>query len=145
MMYPYYVHVSACTHTHMYLWERFYCSYCYCLGHGFISLESVQTPGYYIGVTDAGDCKSQLNAGISDDEKFVVIPVDKWMTDFNVCKHQSYGEHMQRTNYIIYLHITSYIHKGTFFLNVLYVYCHSDHYCYPSYCIFNIYWYLHSV
>ena len=47
----------------------------YCIGHGFISLESVQTPGHYIGVNDNGDCKAHLNGGISDDEKFYVIPV----------------------------------------------------------------------
>ena len=58
------------------LFGLMYTYYC-CSGHGFISLESVQMPGYYIGVTDAGDCKSQLNAGIDDDEKFAVIPVGK--------------------------------------------------------------------
>ena len=47
----------------------------YCLGHSFISLESVQVRGHYIGVTDAGDCKSHLSGGINDNEKFYVIPV----------------------------------------------------------------------
>ena len=48
---------------------------CICLGHSFISLESVQARGHYVGVTDAGDCKSHLSGGISDNEKFYVIPV----------------------------------------------------------------------
>ena len=47
----------------------------HCLGHGFISLESVQSPCHYIGVNNAGDRKPYLNAGISEDEKFYVIPV----------------------------------------------------------------------
>ena len=47
----------------------------HCLGHSFISLESVQSPCHYIGVNNAGDRKPYLNAGISEDEKFYVIPV----------------------------------------------------------------------
>ena len=47
----------------------------YCIGHGFISLESVQAPGHYIGVNHDGSCKGYLNGGISDDEKFYVIPI----------------------------------------------------------------------
>ena len=49
--------------------------YTSCVGHGFISLESVQSPGHYIGVNHDGSCKAHLNGGISDDEKFYVIPV----------------------------------------------------------------------
>ena len=45
------------------------------VGHGFISLESAQTPGHYIGVNHDGNCKAYLNGGITDDEKFYVIPV----------------------------------------------------------------------
>ena len=47
----------------------------YCLGNGFISLESVQAQGHYIGVNDGGNCKSYLSGGISDDERFYVLPV----------------------------------------------------------------------
>ena len=52
-----------------------YMTYINCLGHGFISLESIQAPCHYVGFTHAGDCKSHINAGISDDEKFYVLPV----------------------------------------------------------------------
>ena len=47
------------------------------LGNGFISLESVQARGHYIGVNDGGNCKSHFSGGISDDEKFYVLPVQQ--------------------------------------------------------------------
>ena len=55
------------------------------LGNGFISLESVQARGHYIGVNDDGSCKTHLSGGISDDEKFFVLPVQP-VSDYNFCE-----------------------------------------------------------
>ena len=55
------------------------------LGNGFISLESVQARGHYIGVNGDGSCKTHLSGGISDDEKFYVLLVQP-VSDYNFVK-----------------------------------------------------------
>ena len=80
------VHVSVYVSICLLLTESVpYFEVMHCLGHGFISLESIQSPCHYIGVNNAGDCKPYLNAGISEDEKFYVIPVQP--VSHYMCQH----------------------------------------------------------
>ena len=46
----------------------------YCLGCGFISLESKHSSGRYVGVQEDGDCK--ISEEMSDETMFSVIPVE---------------------------------------------------------------------